>query len=303
MHDVLAVVVTHDRVSLLRDCIRALRAQTAPCDILVVDNASADDTKAFLQGEKDDRLTYRSLTSNGGGAGGFRFGTMFGEDRGYPFLWLMDDDVLPRPDALEELLDANERLGDGPGFLSSLVLFPDGTPCRMNDCTLSSVHSSDCMAFAGKPYLRIRTATFVSFFLRTDVVRSFGHPIASFFLYGDDIEYSSRIAKRRPGLLVPQSVVLHRTAQNAPVDLVALPPERFPYAERCIRNRFYIARRDGPGKMARFFLRHALLAFRILFHARNKKVKRLVVLFRGVLRGLFFFPEEDRARSFHKSPR
>ena len=46
---VLAVVVTYNRCKLLRRCLSSLEAQTAPCDILVVDNASTDDTQALVQ--------------------------------------------------------------------------------------------------------------------------------------------------------------------------------------------------------------------------------------------------------------
>ena len=46
---VLAVVVTYNRCKLLRRCLSSLEAQTAPCDILVVDNASTDET-GYWQG-------------------------------------------------------------------------------------------------------------------------------------------------------------------------------------------------------------------------------------------------------------
>ena len=128
MRDVLAVVVTHDRLALLRECLDALRAQTVPCDILVVDNASTDGTKEYLQGERSPSLAVCSFTENRGGAGGFRLGVRYGRQKGYAYLWLMDDDVLPRPDALSSLLRANALLHGEYGFLSSLALFPDGTP-------------------------------------------------------------------------------------------------------------------------------------------------------------------------------
>ena len=41
---VAAIVVTYNRLEILRQCVEALRAQTTACDILVVDNASTDGT-------------------------------------------------------------------------------------------------------------------------------------------------------------------------------------------------------------------------------------------------------------------
>ena len=39
-----AVVVTHNRIDLLRQCVAQLENQTCACDILIVDNASTDGT-------------------------------------------------------------------------------------------------------------------------------------------------------------------------------------------------------------------------------------------------------------------
>lgn len=49
-------------------------------------------------------------------------------ESGYEYIWIMDDDTLPEPSALEKLLEADRVLG-GPancGFLSSVVLWTDG---------------------------------------------------------------------------------------------------------------------------------------------------------------------------------
>ena len=40
-----AVVVTHDRIDLLKQCVAQLENQTCACDILIVANASTDGTK------------------------------------------------------------------------------------------------------------------------------------------------------------------------------------------------------------------------------------------------------------------
>ncbi len=65
---VAAIVVTYNRLELLRQCVEALRAQTAACDILIVDNASTDGTANWLASQPD--LHCRNTGSNLGGAGG-----------------------------------------------------------------------------------------------------------------------------------------------------------------------------------------------------------------------------------------
>lgn len=50
MNNVLAIVVTYNRLEMLRKCIAHLQEQTFPCDILIVDNASTDGTRSWAAG-------------------------------------------------------------------------------------------------------------------------------------------------------------------------------------------------------------------------------------------------------------
>ena len=103
---VAAVVVTYNRAEMLRQCLMSLQKQTMPCDILVVDNASTDDTQALVQraAQHDASIFYRNTGENLGGAGGFNFGMRWAVEAGYAFVWVMDDDCFPEPVALEKLL-------------------------------------------------------------------------------------------------------------------------------------------------------------------------------------------------------
>ena len=94
MCDVLAVVVTHNRLELLKKCVAALEAQSERCDILLVDNASDDQTPQWAEQARsaNDRISGVRLEQNTGGAGGFYFGRKWAVERGYRFAWLMDDD-------------------------------------------------------------------------------------------------------------------------------------------------------------------------------------------------------------------
>nr|MDQ5807787.1 glycosyltransferase [Actinomycetota bacterium] len=111
-----AVIVTRDRLALLEQCLEAVRAQARrPDRVLVVDNASSDGTAAWLA-EQDDVEVLR-LEENVGGAGGFHAGLERAHREGAEWMWLMDDDTIPRPDALEALL----RPGDDDLILRASV--------------------------------------------------------------------------------------------------------------------------------------------------------------------------------------
>ena len=107
--EVWAIVVTHNRRELLCESLAALDRQSRPLDrTLVVDNASSDGTPEMLRAECS-KLDLLALPTNEGGAGGFHEGMKRAYLAGAQWLWLMDDDTIPRPDALAELLAGAER--------------------------------------------------------------------------------------------------------------------------------------------------------------------------------------------------
>ncbi|MDO5546579.1 MAG: glycosyltransferase [Eubacteriales bacterium] len=175
---VAAVVVTYNRLDLLRQCVEALRAQTASCDILIVDNASTDGTTQWAVSQTD--VLYRNTGSNLGGAGGFNLGMRWAVEAGFDYVWVMDDDTLPQPDALEKLLEGDGVLQGNYGWLSSVALWTDGSECKMNRQKLkkSFYEYSPLLKYG---LVQAEQATFVSLFLRSDIIHRFGFPIKEYY--------------------------------------------------------------------------------------------------------------------------
>ena len=122
--------------------------------------------------------------------------------------------------------------------------------------------------------------------------KEYGLPIKEMFLWSDDTEFSTRISKEKPCFFIPQSIVIHRSISNYYPDLVTLKKENFWKMELNIRNRFYIARRDGFIKILRFFARHFLLIIKIFCRAKDSKLLRIWVVIKGTILGFFFFPSK-----------
>lgn len=60
----LIVLLCRNNIALSRECLKSLRAQTVPCEILVIDNASTDATKQWLRAELGIRaMTYEEPLS------------------------------------------------------------------------------------------------------------------------------------------------------------------------------------------------------------------------------------------------
>lgn len=290
---VAAVVVTYNRLPLLQKCIETLCGQTASCDILVIDNASTDGTTAFLAVQQAaGRLLTRNTGANLGGAGGFHCGMRWAVEAGYDCLWLMDDDCLPEADALEKLLDADRLLEGNYGWLSSVALWTDGSECKMNRQKLKKSFY-DYSPLLKHGLVQAEQATFVSLFLRADTVRRFGLPLKDFFIWGDDIEYTRRLAVRgeQRSFLVGQSRVVHAMKDNNGSSIATDAPERIDRYRYAYRNDAFTYRQEGFGGVCYYVAKCGLNFCRILAKAPNRRAKRIWVLFSSMARSLFFRPE------------
>ena len=286
--------MTYNRLPLLQKCIEKLEAQTEPCDILVVNNASADGTAEWLTEceAKNKRLHARDTGANLGGAGGFNFGMRWAVEAGYGCLWLMDDDCLPEPDALEKLMEADRLLKGEYGWLSSVALWTDGTACRMNRQKLKKVAAADSPS-RQDGLAQANQATFVSLLLSAGTVRRVGLPIREFFIWGDDIEYTRRIAVREklPGFVVEKSRVIHAMKENTGSSIATDRAERIDRYRYAYRNEAYTYRQEGVPGVCYYLAKCGLNACRIIVKAPNRRGKRIQVLIGSMVRGLFFRPK------------
>ncbi|QFG22041.1 glycosyltransferase [Actinomadura sp. WMMB 499] len=236
---VAAVVVTYERRDLLAESLAALAAQERrPDRIVVVDNASGDGTAAMVR-ERFPDADLLVLPRNTGGAGGFAAGMARALSGDADLLWLLDDDTVPEPGALHALLAARDAAAgpDGPAtLLASRVVWTDGRDHPMNTPRpkprASAVERAAARAAGCVP---IRSASFVSVLVDAAAVRERGLPVADYFLWNDDFEFTTRLLRGRRGLLCPDSVVVHKTKTFGGAD--ADPGDRFYYE---VRNKIWL---------------------------------------------------------------
>ena len=238
---VTAVVVTYNRAALLVECLDAIAAQThRPSRGVVVDNASTDDTETVLA-RRHDVDTVR-LALNTGGAGGFAAGIRAALAGGCDAVWLLDDDTIPQPDALAELVRAREAYpGVTPSVVASRVVWTDGRDHPMNTPRTLPGATRDALDAAAAVGARpVRSASFVSVLVDAGVAAERGLPVADYFLWNDDFEYTTRLIRGGVGLYVPTSVVVHKTRVFGSTDTD--PGDRF-YWE--VRNKVWMFTRSS----------------------------------------------------------
>jgi GT2 family glycosyltransferase len=240
---VVAVVVTWNRAELLAQCLTAVTGQSRPPErVIVVDNASTDATAAVLAQYPGCEVL--RLRHNTGGAGGFAAGVraaVEGPGDAADLVWLLDDDTMPEPDALAELVRARDRYPAAPPeLMASRVVWTDGRDHPMNTPrTRPRATTADLEAAAAVGCRPVRSASFVSVLLDAAAVRRHGLPVADYFLWNDDFEYTARLLRDGVGLWCPTSVAVHATRAFGAAD--ADPGERFYYE---VRNKAWLFTRS-----------------------------------------------------------
>ncbi|MCW0202495.1 MAG: glycosyltransferase family 2 protein [Rhodanobacter thiooxydans] len=185
-----AIVVTFNRCELLSRCLTAIVSQTRKLDrILIVDNASTDSTGEMLVRdgwlERPD-IELFTLPNNRGGAGGFAHGMRKAIDSGADWLWMMDDDAAPLPDAFENLFEIVDSAGAIYGSVAKAhdehLCWP---LCSLNRNTFNFAYEVPAKG-------EVPTLPFLGILISRETVLNIGYPDADYFIAGDDTEYCFR---------------------------------------------------------------------------------------------------------------
>ena len=201
---VAAAVLAYSRHEILPRLIDALRGQTVPpSEIIVVYQGDRDDTWSWLSRQPDLTVLRQE---NKGSAGGFCTAILESMRRGHAWTWIFDDDAIPERTALEELVSRPYFAGPDTVFLASRVVDPSGRtymspkPANANRW-YGTVLQDRCVEVVG--------ACWLGLLVSSEAVRKVGLPIAEFYLWDEDVEFTERLARGGRAYCAIDSVIAH----------------------------------------------------------------------------------------------
>ncbi len=296
-----ALVVTYNRRELILQNIQTLMAQTHKlASITIIDNGSTDGTQEAIKALDNPLIDHVRLDPNIGAAGGFHYGIeyLFGKRR-VPWAWIMDDDVMPEPTALEELVKAyshNFESTEQVGFLVSQSV--DGQGRALNVPTVDTRARVPGLSASWGKYLdqgivSIRTSALSSFLMPLSTYETFGNLNREFVVWGEDTDYTFRITEERLGLIVGRSKIVHLRAAPGNLNIFNESDERrVPNFFYLYRNSLYV-RRKYIGYHAYFngIVRDLLEVTKL---AANGEWRKAEIALRGTAAGIVFNPKSVR---------
>lgn len=191
--NIVAVVVTYNRLELLKRNIQCLRAnRPLLTSILVVNNGSTDGTADWLRAQPD--LTVITQP-NVGGSGGFYTGIREARQAGADYIWCMDDDVFPRAHCLERLMDEAGREGVGilaPRRLLAGRIFTHDFRAYNLTNPFASMYVGKLSRMEVDAPIEIKGTAFEGPLISRKVVDAIGLPNRDLFIFCDDTDYCLR---------------------------------------------------------------------------------------------------------------
>lgn len=292
LNEIAAIIVTYNRKELLRQCIEGVLAQEKVCcDIIVVNNASTDGTEEMIFSDYNIPSIKYFNTGADLGSGGFQYGVEQAVRLGYKYLWIMDDDVLPDKTALLEFKRVDKELKGDWGFLSGVAYWmSDGSICKAN------IQKKTLFTFLNEEdykqkYVSVLMASYVSLYIKAEVVKKIGLPLVEYFMYTDDYEYTSRISRHYKGYVVTASTVRHAMKENKKANFAIEEKTRIDRYNYLYRNDVHCYKQYGLPGWIYIIGKDCYACLNILKNSKENKFGKIKVIIKGFRQGLKFNPQ------------
>lgn len=313
MPSICALVVTYNRSKYLQKALVGILNQTQKVSgILIFNNDATDNTeetlidlgyvapkgkvqqKRLYQTVKDDTtFYYYHNDQNLGGAGGFANGIRLISELDYDYVWIMDDDVFPEPNCLEEVLKqmSNQDV---------LVGIPNRTDKNFDDIPSIAFDFTDYHKFwtemrktrATVPFtgdaIKVVDMPFEGPVVEMNLLRKVGIPDSGFFIEYDDSDYAQRLQQHSDIIFATKAQLHRQLAVKADPNVIIKP---VPYNWRNyykIRNNIIFDKRYGKNWKVRQLSPLILVAHHIVMSRRNHHLKtNLPIILKAFWDGIF----------------
>ena len=292
------IVLNWNGEDVIHDCLESLRSQTHSANIIIVDNASTDNSVNIIR-ENFSEFSLLQLNENTGFAKGNNEGLNFALEK-FPnlkYVALLNNDTKAQPDWLEKLTSALEKNPDCGIAASKLLCWDGDNPAEVIDSAGDVFFQHGLAGKRGygetkdkySSYERIFGACAGAALYRIEMITEIGFLDNDFFAYNEDVDLCFR-AKLAGWdcVFVPDAVVWHRVSFSTKS-----------FSDRSIywskRNSFWVMIKNLPLGL---FFRHSfhIIGYNLLSDLRWIFGGRIKPVIKGRWDGLTKLPTMLRKR-------
>ena len=122
-------------------------------------------------------------------------------------------------------------------------------------------------------------------------MQQFGLPIAEFFIWSDDWEYTRRISRAKPCWVIPASRVVHAMQNPGVVNIAQDVPARWARYRYFYRNDVVLYRREGLLGWLWLLAKDAWHTVQVLRDGQGSRAERIGIIWKGFAAGVRFHPQ------------
>lgn len=219
------IILTHNNVSDTIECLNSVvNLQGESYSVLIVDNASTDDTVKIVR-EEYPNLSLVQLEENIGFSAGINEGIRWGWKRKFDYYFILNNDTTVDKGMLQELLDFADSTNDSAMimprifFYSSLRggnrsnIWSDGGYLRKFPPSIKLKDTRKSVDFNSPR--KIDYAPFCGILIPRDVIESVGLLDTSYFFFYEDWDYCERVRANGFNIwCVPDAVMAHKVSRT-----------------------------------------------------------------------------------------
>lgn len=306
------VTVTYgNRISFLNEVIEFLNLQIYhPEFLIIVNNGSVVDHLSSCKASFIKIKTI-NLEKNTGSANGFLVGIQSALTMNIDYIWLLDDDNRPEPDALQQLISSHKALN----YSGNIALLSTRIVGGQYRKVRNDIKPGDFLGFNIKTFFsnlssykpkkkdspitdlrKIQTAPYGGLLMPKELLQKVGLPNSDFVSYEDDIEFSSRIADHN-GIIyqcsksIIKDIDISWSIKRDRINILISEqstPYRLYYS---VRNRCYLEYRRADNKML-FILNATIkllsIAINALIYSKNKikTIQKFIIIKNACIDGI-----------------
>lgn len=215
---IFAIIVTYNGETFIRQCLNSLKSSFVNVRIVVIDNASEDNTTSVIESDFPDVVLFKSDKNRGFGNAN-NIGIKYAYENNASHILLLNQDAWVMPETIQKLVDIGEHYPDYL-VLSPVHLNKEGTDFDRGfmQYALPPFCENwffDLFSSNQKELYHTSFVNAAAWLIKRDAIRQIGFFDPLFFHYGEDKDYCNRILFHKKKIGIVTDSIIHHSREMA----------------------------------------------------------------------------------------